>query len=432
MRAKIVNATLADGTKTSIDIVDGTIAGFEGAGSFDATFDVRGKYVIPGVIDAHVHFREPGGEHKEDWLTGSRAAAAGGVTTVLDMPNTNPPTIDANSLEMKRSLAAKSLVNFGFHLGATTGNRAEIEKLRGKVAGVKIYVGSSTGSLLVAEDDELRKLFAIPDILWLVHAEDENLMKKNAERLGTISDSALHSKLRDRKVAIHAIERVLRLARETGARIHLCHISTKEEVELIQKAKNEGLPVTCEVSPHHLFLDESAYVTQGMFVKVNPPLRTPEDRLALWRGLRYGTIDIIATDHAPHTIEEKKRGYTEVPSGMPEVQTSLPLMLDALDGSDFTLEWLVSAMSTRPAEIFSLSKKGRIAKGYDADLAVVDMNKSQVVSKKMLFSKCGWSPYEGKNLKGWPIMTFINGNLVFDNGKINEDNKGKEITYGNV
>ncbi|MFH1235505.1 MAG: dihydroorotase [Parcubacteria group bacterium] len=429
MRTRIINATLADGQKTSIDIVDGKIAGLGISGATDKTLDIGGKYVLPGVIDAHVHFREPGGEHKEDWTTGSRAAAAGGVTTVLDMPNTTPPTIDAGTLEQKRLLAAKSIVNYGFHLGATVGNAEEIVKLRGSVAGVKIYVGSSTGSLLVSEDHQLRKLFTIPDVLWLVHAEDETLIRKNMGALHTVTDPGVHSWIRNREVAIRAVKRVIALARETKAHIHICHISTKEEVVLIQHAKAGGIPITCEVSPHHLFLDESAYATHSAFVKVNPPLRTPEDRLALWRGLHSGDIDIVATDHAPHTVQEKRQPYPQAPSGMPEVQTSLPLMLQVVERSDFTLGWLVDIMCTRPAELFSLTHKGRIEEGFDADLVVVDMNKRAVVTKEMLLSKCGWSPYEGKELIGWPVATFVNGNLVFDNGKINEENKGKEITY---
>ena len=429
MRTRIVNATLANGLKTSIDSVDGKIAGLSVSGAPDKTYDAGGKYVLPGIIDTHVHFREPGGEQKEDWTTGSHAAAAGGVTTVLDMPNTTPPTIDAGTLEQKRLLAAKSIVNYGFHLGATASNAGEIVKLQGKVAGVKIYVGSSTGSLLVAEDNELRKLFSLPGILWLVHAEDETLIQKNMGALGRVTDPGVHSWIRNWEVAIRAVKRVIALASETGARIHMCHISTKEEMMLIEQAKAERVRVTCEVSPHHLFLDESAYAAHSAFVKVNPPLRTPEDRLALWKGLHHGVIDIIATDHAPHTVQEKHQPYPQAPSGIPEVQTSLPMMLQVIGKKEFTLEWLVDVMCKKPAEIFSLNNKGCIEAGYDADLDVVDMNKRAVVTKDMLLSKCGWSPYEGRKLVGWPVMTFVNGNLVFDNGKINEENKGKETHY---
>lgn len=439
MMTTLKNCKLADGQTTDIILESGTIKSIGHVEKTDQEINLSGKLVIPGVIDAHVHFREPGGEHKEDWSTGSQAAVSGGVTTVIDMPNNKPPAIDNIILNEKRDLAKKSLVNYGFYIGATKDNLQEIQGAY-NIAGGKIYVGSSTGDLLVDKDEDIARLFTIPHILWVIHAEDEYLIAINEKSLSNKSNPAVHSKIRDKKVAIIALKRVIQLAEKNKTNIHICHISTKEEVELIKQAKNKGLAITGEVSPHHLFLNESAYQKHGFLVKVNPPLRTTGDNTALWQALKKGVIDIVATDHAPHTLAEKQPGtqeqtnniYNIVPAGIPEVETSLPLLLNEVNKNNLTLQRLIEVTSQKPAEIFHLKNKGAIKEGYDADLTVVDLEKQQTITKEMLKTKCGWSPYQGWQLIGWPIMTFVNGNLVFDNGNINNEFKGKEIQYGKI
>ncbi|MBU0597532.1 dihydroorotase [Patescibacteria group bacterium] len=425
------NCQLANGEKTDILIADGKIQDIGPTLSGDKAIDIGGKLVIPGVIDAHVHFREPGGEKKEDWTSGSQAAATGGVTSVIDMPNNNPAIINKKTLGLKRDLAQKSLVNYGFYLGATKNNHDEI-KTAPNIAGVKIYVGSSTGDLLVDQDEDIAKLFSIPDIQWVIHAEDEKIITSNAKKMADVDNPAIHSEIRERKAAIKAVKRIIKLASQAGARVHICHISTKEEIELIKKAKENKLNITCEVSPHHLFLNRRAYKKFGNLVKVNPPLREIEDNEALWQAINDGIIDIIATDHAPHVLDEKWQDYNKVPSGIPEVQTSLPLMMNEVSQKNISLEKLIQIMCQQPAEIFKLKNKGQIMEGYDADLTVIDQVMIKTINKSELKSKCSWSPYEGWELKGWPIMTFVNGNLVYNNGKINDQLKGRELNYGKI
>jgi len=428
---KLKNCKLIDDSTVDILINNGLIQSIGSISEADQEIDIANKLVIPGLIDIHVHFREPGGEHKEDWLTGSRAAAAGGVTTVIDMPNTHPPAIDNKTIDEKRKLAEKSLINYGFYLGATKDNLEAIKNAR-QVAGVKIFVGSSTGDLLVSEDKDIKKLFSIPNVLWALHAEDEDMITANSKKNANNDNPTVHSKIRNRQAAIRAVERVIALAKKTRAKIRICHINTSEEIELIKNAKQDGVDITCEVSPHHLFLNEQEYRKHGNFVKVNPPLRTSNDNHALIQALGSGIIDVVATDHAPHTTDEKRQAYAKAPAGIPEVQTSLPLLLNEVNKKNLDLKRVVEATSAKPAELLRINNKGKIKEGFDADLAVIDLNKRNILNKQMLLSKCGWSPYEGWELKGWPIMTFINGNLVYNNGKINEQYKGEEITYGKI
>jgi dihydroorotase len=347
------------------------------------------------------------------------------------MPNTNPSATNNKILDEKRKLAEKSLVNYGFYLGATKDNFEDIKNAR-QVAGVKILVGSSTGNLLVSEDENIEKLFTIPNIHWALHAEDEHMIIENLKKYSNDNYPTVHSKIRDRKVAVNAVKRIIALEKKTNAHIRICHISTEEEIELIKNARQEDVNISCEVSPHHLFLNEQAYKKFGNFVKVNPPLRTKKDNKALMQALRSGIIDVIATDHAPHTIDEKRQEYDKAPAGIPEIQTSLPLLLNEISKGNLDLKKLVEITSEKPAELLHIKNKGKIKQGYDADLTVIDLNKREMILKKMLKSKCGWSPYESWELKGWPVMTFVNGNLVYNNGKINEQNKGKEITYGKI
>lgn len=428
---KLKNCKLIDGSTVDILINKGIIQKIGTSPEADQEIDIADKTVIPGVIDIHVHFREPGGTHKEDWLTGSRAAVAGGVTTVIDMPNTSPSAIDDKTLDEKRKLAEKSLVNYGFYLGATKNNFEAIKNAR-RVAGIKIFIGSSTGDLLVSEDKDIEKLFTISNISWALHAEDEHMIIKNTKKITNDNNPTVHSKIRDRQTAINAVKRIIALAKKTNANIRICHINTEEEIKLIKNARQEGVNISCEVSPHHLFLNERAYKKFSNFVKVNPPLRTKKDNEALMQALRSGIIDVIATDHAPHTIDEKRQEYDKAPAGIPEIQTSLPLLLNEVSKGNLDLKKLVEITSEKPAELLHIKNKGKLKEGYDADLTVINFNKREIITKKMLKSKCGWSPYEGWELKGWPVMTFVNGNLAYNNGKINEQHKGKEITYGKI
>ncbi|MDP2684611.1 MAG: dihydroorotase [bacterium] len=425
------NCKLADGQITNIVIENGIIKSIGRAQAADQTIDIKNNLVIPGVIDTHVHFREPGGEHKEDWLTGSRAAVSGGVTTVIDMPNNNPPVIDQASLDIKKQLAKKSLCNYGFFIGATTDN---IEDLRSvtNTAGIKIYVGSSTGTLLVDKDKDIEKIFGLKDKIFALHAEDEDVIKINLDKYSNDNNPAVHSKIRNPLAAAKALGRMIDLAKKTDARIHICHISTKEEIAIIKKAKDQGINITCEVSPHHLFLNQTAYQNQDNFVKVNPPLRSDDNNSVLWQAIKLGIIDTIATDHAPHTIDEKQQPYNEAPAGIPEVETSLPLLLNQVNIGNLELSKLIELTSKNPAALFNIKNKGLIQPGYDADLTVVDMSLKRNIQKKYLYTKCGWSPYEGWELTGWPVMTFVNGHLTYNNGKINDKYKGKEIKYGKI
>lgn len=371
--------------------------------------DLGGKIVLPGLIDPHVHFREPGMTHKEDWKTGSLAAARGGYTTVFDMPNTNPSTTTMDALNEKIELAKKSIVNAKFHFGATKENFSEYEK-SGLV--LKIFMGSSTGNLLVDKEDDLDELFSKAKFV-MVHAEDEEIINENAKRLKERSDPFVHSEIRSNKAAAVAVERAIRLAEKNGTILYVCHASTKEEIELIRDAKKRGVKVYCEVTPHHLFLDNNELNIQGNFAKMNPPLRSPQDVEALWVGVNDGTVDTIGTDHAPHLISEKIKAYSEAPAGVPGIENALSLMLDAVASRKTTLSRLSELMSENPAKIFQLNNKGKIEVLADADLTIVDLDKIKNVINEKQHTKCKWSPYNGMELKGDCVMTIVGGKVVY-------------------
>ncbi len=399
----------------------------------DQEIDVQGKWVIPGMIDCHVHFREPGMEYKEDWLTGSKASVHGGITTVLDMPNVKPPTITLKNLEGKRNLAKKSLVNYGFHFGATNDNLEEIRRAKNKIASIKVFMGASTGNLLVTDEEKLRQIFQIAKEInkpVCVHAEDEECIQENIEKYKDKKDPFIHSKIRPRECAIKAVKKALDLTRKIKNRLYILHVSTKEEMELIKEAKDEGLEVYCETTPHHLFLDEEELKKQGNFVKMNPPLRTKEDIHTLWQAIKDGIVDTIGTDHAPHLKEEKETDYWNAPAGVSEEETVLPLFLDKINKNEIDLKRLVELTSENPARIFKIRNKGFIKEGFDADLTVLDLDLEKEVKNKDLYTKCGWSPFDGWRLCGWPCMTIIGGNIVWDGKKISENIKGKEAIYG--
>lgn len=360
------------------------------------SIDARNRIVIPGVIDPHVHFREPGLTHKEDFLSGSRAAAAGGVTTVLDMPNTLPPTTTARRLEEKRELARKSVVNYGFHFGAVKANIEQIKKARG-IASVKVFLNASTGKMCIKDEASLKGIFSSAQLIT-AHAEEG------------------------------MIPLALLLAKQCGNRLYLCHIARKRDMDLIQK--NRAREVFVEVCPHHLFMTDDAKSHLGGFAEVRPPLASKADRAALWQAIRSGAVNAIGSDHAPHTREEKSAGLP--PAGLPGVETLLPLLLDAVNRGLLTLDRLVALTSRGPAAIFGLRAKGHIREGYDADLTLLDMNKTKRVRDDRLFTRCGWSPYNGMALKGWPAMTIVNGNVVFDEEQVSERFKGKEVVYHGI
>lgn len=361
----------------------------------DRIIDAKNNFVLPGLIDAHVHLREPGLTHKEDFLTGSMAAAKGGVTTFLDMPNTIPPTTTIEALEQKRSLAKKSVVNYGFNFGATEENMADLKKAK-NIAAVKLYMDYTTGDLKVSDVESIADIFKTSKIT-IIHAEGENV--KSAVEI------AVKSKTRNK--------------------IHFAHLSSQKELIYAKqnKIKNQ---ITVEVTPHHLFMSDNELQHLGAFAEMKPRLKTEHDRKALWQGINDGIIDIIATDHAPHLKEEKETA--NYPFGVPGLETMLPLLLDALNSSKISLQTIMKLCCENPAKIFKIKNKGFIKEGYDADLVIVDLDKRQAVRNEDLLTKCKWSPFEGKILKGWPVMTFVNGNLVYDNGEI-INIKGKEVEY---
>ncbi len=393
--------------------------------------DVKGKYVLPGLIDAHVHFREPGGSNKEDWFTGSSAAAAGGVSCVLEMPNTQPPTVTGELLNEKRKYARRSVVDYGFHFGASTSNIDELRRVEG-IASVKFYMGSTTGSLLVESDailyEQLRVL-AKRNIPATVHAESERMISYLTNKLRSTCriDAEAYSEARPNMSAAEAANRILSLTKLAGNHTHLCHVSTKEEVDILGIYRANA-QVSSEAAPHHLFLTKKDYKELGTRAKTNPPMRSKEDQDALWKALMNGTIDMIATDHAPHLLDSKDWGIWEAPSGVPGLETMLPLLLDAVNHDRLTLEQVARLTAENPARIFSIKNKGQIKAGYDADLTIVDMSLAKKVENDKLFTKCAWSPFAGRKLKGWPVKTIVRGNVVYDEGTINK-NKGEEVRY---
>ncbi len=395
--------------------------------------NARGNYILPGLIDVHVHFREPGLSSEEDWYTGSRAAAAGGVTTVIDMPNTKPSTITPELLEKKRKIAeSKSIVDYGFHFGATTEN---IEELKGieRIASVKFYMSSTTGNMLVGNDaiffEEL-KVLAKRGLLATVHAENNNMVEYWAEKLikSGRTDPIAYSESRPDVSSAEAAGRAILLSGIAGSKLHICHISTRLEVELLERNKNFHPNLTSEVTPHHLFLTKGDMKKLGNFAKTNPPLRSKMDQDALWKGINDGVVDILATDHAPHLPESKEKDVWNSPAGVPGLETMLPLLLNEVNKKNLAISKLVQITAENPARIFSIKNKGKIKRGYDADLVIVDLKKKIQIKNENLFTKCGWSPFNGWRLKGTIMKTILRGNIVFDEGDVSKVHGG-EIEY---
>ncbi|MBI5036132.1 dihydroorotase [Candidatus Micrarchaeota archaeon] len=418
-------------------VEDESIAAVSETGTHQAkeTIDAKNMLVLPGLVDPHVHFRDSGVPNvaqkaKEDFSSGSKAALAGGVTVALDMPNTVPPTVSVQDYKTKAANASKtSYCDFGLYAGASNDNLNEIPKMldAGAIA-VKLFMGSSTGNLLVDSAEAQEKIFALGaelNFILAVHAEDEECIRFHAD---FYNDKKIrsHNEVRPAKCAETAVSNVIDLVRKHNNPTYILHVSTAKEVELIRSAK-KTLPVFMEVTPHHLFLNESDEETQKNRVKINPPVRTEKDNEALWIALNNCTVDAIGTDHAPHTLDEKRKPYWEAPSGFPGIETRLPLMITAALEHRTTLEIVQRTCCQNPATIFRLPNKGFIAKGYDADLVFVDLSEERRVEDEKMFSRSKWSPYAGKNLRGWPSLVYLRGRKVYEHGTFFGP-FGKEVT----
>lgn len=409
-----------------------------------AVMEVDGKVLMAGGIDAHVHFREPGMTAKADIGTESRAAVHGGVTSFIDMPNTNPPTVSAERLADKLRLAeGRAYANFGFHIGATNSNFEEIAALaEGRAsaispedfAGIKVFMGSSTGNMLVDDVSSLGNIFSIRTRPVLVHCEDETLIREGlaeaAEKYGDDIPFSMHETIRSRKACIRSSARALELAMEHGTRLHLLHISTAEEVRMAEAARNTSGNITTETSVNYLWFSDKDYERLGSRIKCNPSIKTESDRAALRQALKEGLIDTIGTDHAPHLLEEKERKYTGAPSGMPSIQFSLPVLITVAQEEDIPLSRIASVFSEKAAEMFGIMDRGCIRKGYYADIVIADPDKEFTVTGDSIQSRCGWSPYEGYRLKGAICDVFVNGRHVIAGGVATEEGPaGKKLIF---
>jgi dihydroorotase len=416
----------------AIGVRDGKIAAIGAEGDAGEVIDCAGLTILPGVIDSQVHFREPGLEPKEDLESGSRAAVLGGVTAVFEMPNTKPNTDSAAALADKLARAkGRMWCDHAFYVGATSANAeelAELERLPG-AAGVKIFMGASTGDLLVSEDAELARVLASGHRRVAIHAEDEARMQSRlAERIE--GDPASHPVWRDDESALLATKRILKLAREARRRIHILHVTTPAELEYIAGHKDIA---TCEVTPQHLTLAaEEAYARLGSYAQMNPPIRSGAHRDGLWRWLAQGVPDVLGSDHAPHLKEEKAKPYPASPSGMPGVQTLLPLMLNHVAEGRLTLQHLIELTSAGPQRVFGLTAKGRIALGYDADFSIVDLKARWMIEESWLASKCGWSPFTGMAITGKPVGTIVRGNRVMWEGSLANEAQGQPLRFDPV
>lgn len=397
--------------------------------------DVRGLMVMPGGIDTQVHFREPGLEHKEDIASGSLAALHGGITTFLEMPNTKPETTTPEALEDKiKRATGRSWVNFGFFFGASPSNAEQLamyENLPG-TPGIKVFMGSSTGDLLVATDEDVERVLSHGSRRVAFHSEDE---ARNNERKALISENPSaheHHFLRDAESARLCTERLLRICEKTGRPVHVLHISTSDELPMLKAAKAKGLPVTCEVTPQHLwFAAPDAYNRLGTKVQMNPPIRSEEHRAAIWVALQEGLFDVFGSDHAPHTLEEKSKPYPSSPSGMPGVETMLPVLLTFAAQGRISYRTIAKMLCETPAALYTMRGKGRIAPGYDADLVLVDPRQSYVVEGAKLHSKCGWSPYHGETFTGRVEAVYVGGIEAMSENTTRGLPRGKVVDFTN-
>ena len=391
--------------------------------------DCKGLHILPGVIDSQVHFREPGAEHKEDLETGSRAAAMGGVTAVFEMPNTNPLTTSAETLADKVKRGRHRMhCDFAFFMGGTRENAKdlpELELLPG-CAGVKVFMGSSTGTLLVEDDEGVRNILKAIRRRASFHSEDEFRLRERKDHQ-IAGDPRSHPVWRDEIVAMDCTRRLVHLAREVGKRVHVLHITTKQEMHFLKEHKDVA---SVEVTPQHLTLEApDAYERLGTYAQQNPPVRGATHRAALWEALQQGVVDVLGSDHAPHTREEKDKGYPNTPSGMPGVQTLVPIMLDHVNAGRLTLARFVDLTSHGPQRLFSIAGKGRIATGWDADFTVVDLKRKETITDKWMASRAGWTPFNGVTVTGWPVGTVIRGKKIMWEGTLATPSQGEPVRF---
>ncbi len=441
-RILIKNATIVnEGERKACDVLieDGLIAevlpNIE-VSDPDTVIDATGKHLLPGVIDDQVHFREPGLTHKADIASESKAAAAGGITTFIEQPNTNPQTTTIEKLEDKFAIAAKSsYTNYSFMFGGTNDNLEEILRLeKGQAAALKLFLGSSTGNMLVDDEEVLRRIFSNTNMRIAVHCEDETTIKDNLAKYraeyGEEIPIRMHPKIRSEEACYLSSSKAIRLAKETGARLHVFHLSTESEMELFEnQTPLKEKQITAEACVHHLWFTDADYEEKGTFIKWNPAVKQAKDRAALWAALLDDRIDVIATDHAPHTLEEKSQVYTKAPSGGPLVQHALAAMLEHHHKGKISLEKIVEKMCHNPAILFDIEKRGYIRQGYFADLVLVDLDAPSKVSKENILYKCGWSPFEGTTFGSQVTHTFVNGHLVFGPDGFDEELHGKRLTF---
>src|SRR3954471_2562590 len=414
-----------------VGVIAGRIAAI---GSFpDAkaatVFDAKGLHVLPGVMDTQVHFREPGNSHKEDLASGSLAAILGGVTAVFEMPNTNPPTTTRAAIEDKLARAKGRMhCDHAFYAGATPQNigaLAELERLPG-VCGVKAFLGSSTGTLLLNREEDILAALKAGRRRMAVHSEDEARLRER-KALAKSGDPRTHPFWRDVETARLSTERVLRLAKQAGRRLHVLHVTTEEELPLLADARDFA---TVETTPQHLTLAApECYERLGTYAQMNPPIREARHREALWRAVNEGLIDVIGSDHAPHTRDEKERTYPDTPSGMPGVQTLVTILLDHVNAGRLSLERFVDLTSAGAARIFGIAGKGRIVRGYDADFTIVDLNAKRKIENSWIASKCGWTPFDGMTTTGWPIATVIRGRIIMRDGAVTAAGQGQPVRF---
>lgn len=417
---------------TDIAVTGGQIAAMGDLSGAEAKdkIDVSGLHVLPGVIDSQVHFREPGLEHKEDFATGTAAAAMGGVTGVFEMPNTQPLTLDPQAIADKcRRAKGRAWVNMAFFIGAAAENAEQLgewENLPG-CSGVKIFMGSSTGSLLVPDDETLRLVLANSNRRCSVHCEDEPRLKERFALVADGADVSMHPEWRDVETAVKATRRLLALARPLKRRVHVLHVTTAEEMELLKEYRDVA---TVECTPQHLTLAApDCYEQIGSLAQMNPPIRDARHREALWKAVDAGLVDVLGSDHAPHTLDEKANPYPKSPSGMPGVQTLVPVMLNHVAEGRLTLERFVDLTASGPQRIFGIQNKGRISLGYDGDFTVVDLNAKRTIKNNWIVSKCGWTPYDGMKVTGWPIMTILKGDVVMREDQLIGDPKGGTFRF---
>jgi len=418
--------------KADVGITDGKITqiGYLRTAPTASTINVEGLHILPGVVDSQVHFREPGHTHKEDLETGTKSALLGGVTAVFDMPNTQPSTTDKTHFAAKvKALENRAWCNVGFYMGSSYENvneLAELEKLEG-CCGIKVFMGSSTGSLLVEDDENLFKILSQGRRRVAVHCEDEPRLKERKHLAIEGKSSHLHPIWRDEDTALIAVQRLIRLALKAKRPVHVLHVTSKQEVEFLSAHKNIA---TIEVLPQHLTLSApECYEKLGNFAQQNPPIRDKTHQAALWKALQKGVIDVIGSDHAPHTIEEKKREYPSSPSGMPGVQTLLPIMLNHVNNGLLSLEHLIQLISINPSRIFGIQGHGQLEVGAAANLTVVDLKAERKIENKWIASRCGWTPYDGMKVRGWMKACFVNGKLAMMEDQLVDGPKGRLLHF---